>query len=164
IPAGPYRPAYSVTEDPELPNFKDITYRVGAAYDVFGNGKTAIKGSWGKYLMGQGGSLSQQGFANAVAIVTSTSRTWTDTNNNKVPDSNVTTLAANGECDRVLNPLFGQAFSVQTLADDVRKGWGNREYSYQWNAQLQQELRPGLGIAVGYFHTDWHNLSVTRNT
>ncbi len=30
--------------------YNDITPRVGVAYDVFGNGKTAIKLNWGRYL------------------------------------------------------------------------------------------------------------------
>src|SRR5262249_58656270 len=60
--------------------------------------------------------------------------------------------------------LFGQPFSIQTLANDVREGWNKREYNYEWNAQLQQELHPGLGVAVGYFHRQWANMSVTRNT
>src|SRR5262249_21686690 len=38
------------------------------------------------------------------------------------------------------------------------------EANYQWNAQVQHELRPGLGVSVGYFHTQWANMSVTRNT
>ena len=30
--------------------YNDITPRVGVAYDLFGNGKTALKFNWGKYL------------------------------------------------------------------------------------------------------------------
>ena len=30
--------------------YNDITPRVGVAYDVFGNGKTALKFNWGSYL------------------------------------------------------------------------------------------------------------------
>ena len=30
--------------------YNDLTPRVGVAYDVFGNGKTALKMNWGKYL------------------------------------------------------------------------------------------------------------------
>ena len=32
-------------------NMKDVTPRVGIAYDLFGDGRTALKASWGKYLM-----------------------------------------------------------------------------------------------------------------
>jgi hypothetical protein len=31
-------------------HWKDVTPRIGAAYDLFGNGKTAIKVNLGKYL------------------------------------------------------------------------------------------------------------------
>ena len=35
---------------PGVDAYNDITPRVGVAYDVFGNGKTALKFNWGKYL------------------------------------------------------------------------------------------------------------------
>ena len=164
IRAGTFRPAFSVAEQKNLPNFKDVTPRLGMAYDVFGNGKTAIKAAWGKYLMGQGGGLSQQGFAPSVAIVSSVTRNWADANGNFSPDCDLKNLQANGECGIVSNLLFGQPFSTQSLAPDARQGWGNREFNHQWNVQLQQELRPGLGLAAGFFHTAWGNMSVTRNT
>ena len=164
IAAGPFRPAFSVTEEKDLPNFKDVTYRVAAAYDVFGNGKTAIKAGFGKYLMGQGGALAQQGFSKSFGIAGSTDRTWNDANGNFLPDCVLTNTAANGECGPNTNPVFGQTLSFAALDDDWRKGWSKREYNYQWNVQLQQELRPGVGLAMGYFHTQWGNMSVTRNT
>ena len=164
IPAGLYRPAFHVDETKGLPDFKDITPRIGIAYDVFGNGRTAIKATFGKYLMGQGGGLSQQGFAPSVAIVSNVTRNWSDANGNFVADCALSNLQANGECGVVNNLLFGQPFSTQSLSADARGGFGNREYNYQWNVQLQQELRPGLGLAGGFFHTQWGNMSVTRNT
>ena len=37
-------------------SYNDITPRVGVAYDVFGNGKTAVKVNVGKYLAAADGS------------------------------------------------------------------------------------------------------------
>ena len=36
-----------------LPNWHDWSIRLGGAYDLFGNGKTAVKGTVGKYLAGE---------------------------------------------------------------------------------------------------------------
>ena len=38
--------------DTTYASLKDITPRVGVAYDLFGNGKTSLKSSWGKYMIG----------------------------------------------------------------------------------------------------------------
>ena len=164
IPAGTFRPAFSVTEQKSLPSFKDVTYRTAAAYDLFGNGKTAIKAGFGKYLMGQGGALAQQGFSKSFGIAGDTDRSWSDTNGNFLPDCVLTNASANGECGANVNPVFGQTLSFAALDPNWSEGWGKREYNYQWNVQLQQELRPGIGLAAGYFHTQWGNMSVTRNT
>ena len=40
----------TITETPGVQAYNDITPRVGVAYDVFGNGKTAVKLNWGRYL------------------------------------------------------------------------------------------------------------------
>ena len=163
LPAGPYRAEMSFPSVKDLPNFKDITPRVGAAYDLFGNGKTAIKGSWGRYLMGQGGGTMNT-VAPANAIVTSTNRTWNDANGNFIPDCTLTTLTANGECGPADQLLFGQPRVALTWAESARKGSNIREYNYQYSVALQHELRPNVGLNIGYFRTDWKNQTATVNT
>ena len=49
-PAGRFVPARFFPERRNLPTWNnDLAPRLSAAYDVFGNGRTAIKGSWSKY-------------------------------------------------------------------------------------------------------------------
>ena len=59
-------------------SLKDITPRMGAAYDLFGDGRTAVKVTLNKYLQG----LSATGIAAVLnpvnRIVTTTTRSWTD--------------------------------------------------------------------------------------
>ncbi len=79
-----------------MDSYKDITPRVGVAYDVFGNGKTALKFNLGKYLEGRRDArrttptrTRPTGCRSPAAVrsrpATST-RTWTDANSNFVPD------------------------------------------------------------------------------
>ena len=50
--------AYHFPETKGVDSYKDITPRMGAAIDVFGNGKTALKVNLGKYLEGVGVSTT----------------------------------------------------------------------------------------------------------
>jgi hypothetical protein len=163
VPAGAFVSQRTYPEVDDLPNYKDISPRIGAAYDVFGNGKTAIKGSWGRYLSSQGGGRMNT-LAPANAVVTSVTRTWNDVNGNYVPDCVLTNLLANGECGQVNNLNFGQP-SVNLVWDSAsRTGWNTREFSYQYNLAVQHELRAGTSLTLGYYHTDWHNQQATVNT
>ena len=40
----------TIAKTPGVDAYNDITPRIGVAYDVFGNGKTALKFNWGHYL------------------------------------------------------------------------------------------------------------------
>ena len=55
-PASRFFPGASFEKADGVTGYHDITPRFGAAYDVFGNGKTALKVNLGKYL--QGASVS----------------------------------------------------------------------------------------------------------
>src|SRR6185503_13674771 len=62
----------------DIPNWKNVSPRLGVAFDLFGNGKTAVKATVGRYL--QADNLTTiTGRANpTAAIVNSATRTWTD--------------------------------------------------------------------------------------
>ena len=59
----------------------DITPRMGAAYDVFGSGKTAVKFNLGKYMEGFQGSMAEAGQMTPLSrLAIQTNRSWVDTN------------------------------------------------------------------------------------
>ena len=91
-------------------NFQDITPRWGVAWDVFGNGKTAVKYSQGKYLEGSHINIGSIAVAPNVAnrTVNSYSRVWRDLDGDRIVDCDLQLpaqaplagqfLPTNGEC------------------------------------------------------------------
>ncbi len=145
-------PALSFPEVRGVPNWKTLTPRFGAAYDLFGNGKTAIKGSLGKYNETESnGIASSNNPLNRIA--SQTLRSWADANGNRFPDCSLASPAANGECGAWLTPTFGTAVAATTFDPDMLSGWNRRPYSWQGSVQLQQQLANNIALNVGYFRT-----------
>jgi hypothetical protein len=143
---------------------KDINPRVGAAYDLFGNGRTALKFSVGRYptpdnSYGAYGWQQQPAFR----VATSTTRGWTDANRNYVPDCNLLSPDANGECGGWANRNFGREVVSQTYDPNVLRGWNVREYSWDMSVGVQQELAPRVSVEVTYVRRSWGNQTVTDN-
>ena len=146
-------------------DFHDITPRLGAAYDLLGNGKTAIKVSLGKYPIAQDGGSSV--FALAMGrigrIATTTTRTWTDANRNFVPDCDLSSPAANGECAAMANQRFGTDQVQANYDPAITHGWGVRPYNWEFSTSIQQEIIPRVALTVGYFRRSFGNFVVTDN-
>jgi hypothetical protein len=157
-----FLPAADFAPVRDVPNWKDLSPRLGAAYDLFGDHKTAIKGSLGRYVLGE--ATGFPGANNPVAtIVNSTSRTWNDINGNYVPDCDLVNPATNGECGTFSLSTFGQPVVTTRYADDVKRGFGVRPYNWLATAELQHQLSSGLSAHVGYIHRWYGNFTVADN-
>ena len=153
--AGKYVGARDFPEFDNLPNWKDLSPRLGAAYDLFGTGKTALKWNWGWYLEGVSINISNtvnpvEASANAV-----TTRAWTDRNGDFVPQED--------ELGPSSNINFGTSNVGVRYADGITTGWGKRAWNWETSASIQQELRPGLSVEAGYYHRAFGNFRVTDN-
>src|SRR6185436_4968226 len=104
-PASVYTPEFQFDEVPNLPNWKDINPRVGVAYDLFGNGRTALKASVGRYVIAAGSRISRE-MSPSEQIAGTVFRTWSDANGDYVPNCNLKSPLANGECGAMANQLF----------------------------------------------------------
>ncbi len=140
-------------------NWKDITPRMGIAYDVFGDGKTAIKASANKYTL----AVGLQGFygdgSNPIVLRgTSTTRSWNDRfypvgdprRENFVPDCDLRSATSNAECGAMANNIFVplQVFSIDP---DLLHGWGSRPNNWAFSTEVEQVLTPNVGVTAGYY-------------
>jgi hypothetical protein len=145
-----------------LPCWHDLNPRVGGAFDLFGNGRTAIKGSVGRYVELMNVAVADQ-FAPYAAAVNSTTRSWTDSNNNWYPDCNLRNPGLNGECGPMANQAFGQTDSRTRPDPEWITGWGKRGYTWMTSVSVDHELRSGVALNAGYYRTWFGNFTVTDN-
>ena len=76
---------------------KDFTPKVALAWDVLGDGKTALKVNFAKYVLGQSLVASNPLIAlSPFNVVTHRDAAWTDNNGNFIPDCDLTNPARAG--------------------------------------------------------------------
>jgi hypothetical protein len=151
---------------PGLGALHDLSPRLGAAYDLFGDGKTAVKVSLNRYVLAMGPDVSFIQLANPSRnLVTSATRTWSDTTfgvgdprrSNFVPDCNLLDVKANGECGPLSNENFGTVVTNLTYDKDMLTGWGKRNFNWEFSAGLQRELVPRVSADLTYFRRWYGN-------
>jgi len=151
-------------------SYKDISPRVGLAWDVLGTGKTSVKINAGKYLEAAQNSNTYSGSRPTSRLQTTTTRTWTDSNNNFVPDCDLLNplaqnLTASGGdvCAQISNLAFGQAVFDTTYNPALLNGWGVRPADWNVGVSLQHEVLPRVSVEVGYQRRWLNNFVVTDN-
>src|SRR5438105_2241094 len=157
VPARDFDPVYHV------PLWKDVSPRLGFAYDLFGNGRTAVKASLGRYVGKTAISVAADNNPVTRSVLNVT-RTWTDANGNFVPDCDLANFSTNGECGAISNTNFGRVNPNATRYDEEAiHGWGKREYLWDLPTEIQQQLGAGVSLNAGYYRNWYRNFLVTDN-
>jgi hypothetical protein len=156
-PAGRFVPARNTPELNPWPTFQNALPRLSVVYDLFGNAKTALKASAGKYNSTTGGS--QIALYNPISISSET-RNWSDCDLNpgtsicsgRVLPTNGDNIAQDNEIAPTTNPRFGRAADLS--ADPNLK----REFAWDYSVGAQHELIPGVSVAATWYYSRNGNL------
>jgi hypothetical protein len=157
-------------------NYKDMSPRGGVAWDVFGNGKTAVKVNTGKYEDPASNLNNNYSISNPLArISTTVTRTWLDNGpitpgqpgiaGDFTPQCDFTNNLANGECAQVNQLAFGTPTTITANLDPaLLNGWGIRPNDWQIGTSVQQQLMTRMSVEFGYFWRWLGNFTATDNT
>ena len=149
--------------------FKDLTPRGGVAWDLFGNGKTAIKINAGRYLQNAVADNLYSGTNPLGSIPVSITRSWTDANDNFSPDCNLLDLRQQdlrpgGDfCGTVSDLNFGSPNPSVKYDPALLGGWGVRPGDWQFAASVQQEILRRVSVEAGYYRRWLVNFPVEDN-
>ena len=167
LPAGFFVGERRVPAAEHIPHWRNLSPRIGGAYDLFGDGKTAVKASFGRYP-----DIIRVSPANPVnQFSLTTNRTWNDTllgagdrrSGNFVPDCELLNPVANGECGAWSDQNFGRQRQSTHNASDSLQGFNKQFFNWQASVALQHQLRQGLALNAGWFRTWYGGYLVMNN-
>jgi len=161
LPPNPFGVNLTVPAEDSFVNWKDVSPRVGAAYDLFGTGRTALKGSLGRYVEATGIALTAQGNP-MTALAATTNRTWTD-NGDFTPFNPDFTLQTADVFGPSSNANFGQASRDTVVDDELRSGWGKRPATYEADLGVQHQIGSRASVTAMGYHRWNTNVIATEN-
>jgi hypothetical protein len=162
LPASIWNPSQSFTGH-DVVHWRDISPRVGVAFDLFGNGKTAVKTNIARYVNADNANTANQNDPQRTIGITDT-RTWTDINNDHTI-FNADGSVQLGELGPSTNRNFGKVIpSTATQDAATLNGWGARGNTWEYQASVQHQLAARMSITGGYYFRWLGNQLAVQNT
>jgi hypothetical protein len=157
-PAGRFAPERHFEEIENVPNWKDWAPRFAAVYDLFGNGKTAVKYSLNRYNQARTTGIAAD--YNPLASLTSAALPWRDINGNDIADGvRGCTGYPSATCEIDFTGLAPN-FGVVALNE---YGKYPRTWNLESGLEVQHEVMTGFSLSGSWYKGKFENLPVTIN-
>ncbi len=129
--------------------------------DVFGNGRTAVKASYARYVAGQAIAFANQ--VNPIGALTATdTRLWTDLDGNGLPLDATGNIQFNELTNSASTPTFGRLTVPTTqYSPDLLRGWGKRGYNNEITFAMQHQIADRISVNGGYYRRTFGNQTFT---
>ena len=180
-PANVWAPTNRPFPGATVNNWKDLHPRLGVAYDLRGDGRTALKATASRY--GDHKDLQLVNTLNPIGQNTTMPRTWYDGGNPfGIPGVSscigaVTCIAGDGlvQGDPLNDAPNGEIISPNTtpgfatpeqtvfLDPDWAFGWGKKDGNWEFSGSIQHEVVPSVSVDVGYFRRRYYNFSTVND-
>jgi hypothetical protein len=164
VPAGRFVPARYFPARENVPNWIGyLAPRLSAAYDVFGDGRTALKAAISKYYQPLTGSFAD---TYAPALQNDT-RNWFDCTINAAGSACATGISRPTDGDTIaqdweIGPSSNPRFGLQADRDfDPNIKW---QGNWETMVSISHQLFSRLSLSAGYYHRTFQNLSMTDRT
>ncbi len=145
-------------DDIEMPVWNDLSPRTSVVYDFFGNGKTALRVGWNRFM-----TAATTGFAqlyNPTALSATLTLPWNDKNGDDIAQGERgCSFATDPACEINFTNLPAN-FGVRSLSSfdpDLQ-----RPYQDAFNLGFSHEVRSGIAVTFEWFHSDFKDL-IERN-
>jgi hypothetical protein len=155
--AGRFVPARHFDAIPNLPNYTNWVPRFGAAYDLFGTGKTGLKGSVGRYMEQDATSFPQR--YNPM-VQSTTNLAWTDLNGDDLAQGEIGCTYLTSGCEINFSQLPRTFGARRNRNPDPNI---ERPYQIVYNIGITHEVAPGVGVALNYYRRDFRNITFTTD-
>ena len=171
-PASTWAPEPFPIEGRTAVTFWDVQPRLGVAYDLFGDGRTALKASASRF--GENNTVLWASDLNPADDNALQQRLWLDGSvcldpavcipGDGLPQGDPLNPNPNGELlTPTDNPAFGLPVTTALYDEAWAFGWGNRFSNWEFSGSVQRELMSNMSLNVGYFYRRFLAFSVDDN-
>ena len=145
--------------DIDMPVWNDVSPRTSVVYDVFGNGKTAVRAGFNKFM-----TAATTGFAqlyNPTALSATLTLPWTDKNKDDIAEGERGCSFANDPACEINFANLPANFGVRSLS--AFDPGLQRPYQMAYNVGLSHEVRSGIAVTAEWFHSNFKDLIARNN-